>query len=168
MIALVLVNQCDNLGRACADLSGFFRTRRPQQHRRFMSDTLLGFWIEPHQELECRDVIVCDSSTGRSVHMAQSLGVCGIWTLLYYDTPHLARMDVLDALVASAISGDAGAVDALFAPVFPDDTPRAVIRFEMDVLRAKHAHHLSPPLLQCQKTGRILFPANDAEPSKPQ
>ena len=127
-----------------------------------MPDTLLGLWIEPNPDLECRDVVVCNSSTGRFVRTSQSLGMSGIWTPFFYDTAYLARVDVLDALVASAV-----AVDASFVPVFAQDTPSAVMRSEMEVLQAKHANQLSLPLFQYPKTGRILFPANDAALSKP-
>lgn len=133
-----LVRSSEDLDRTCIELSNFFSFRRRQRDQAQVPETLLGIWIEPRMaaEIQCVLTVHDQSAADRPIHIRETAGLSGIWTICWLEIPggkdrnEVSRLDLLGALIESAGLGQEGVSLGRFAPVFRSDTapPSSALR----------------------------------------
>ena len=166
---LVLVRGSEDLARACSELSDFFAIRQRQRDHAPVPETLLGIWVGPGMAAEVPSVLTSRtrSAAGWPVQIRETVGLSGIWTICWLETPRgegrddLSRFALLGSLIESADQGEDGVSPGRFAPVFRGVTAPSEVQAEMRSLQEPYSHHLLTPLFQNPVTGRLSHQAEN-------
>lgn len=155
MNTLAVVRHPDDLFRAADDLAGFFRERSRRNENCF-PPPLVAAWIDPGMLRDpASSLAVPDPPNGGdAVPICESIGLHGVWTLLWLQRK-VARSWLLNALRNASRNGPGDRTSTGFIPVYPRNAAEDVVRSEVVRLQARHPGLVLAPWYQHPLTGRF-------------
>lgn len=166
MTLVLFIRDSGGLEHACRQAAALLSFRQRLRSRTSVNDVVPAVWMHPAMTRALwRLSVRLGEGTGCVLTACESFGLCGVWEFVRLepverfdsDLPSGLFHDALvDGLIAMAGS-ESPAATGLYAPVFPQDTPRAWRHVQFERLAQRYPQRIADAIVHDRKRGSLTI-----------